>query len=352
MRKTGFVGYRISKRARADKVLPGLWRLRLPLPWQATPHGNAYAVAAGDGIVLVDTGFGGKDGLSHLESALAEAEFGLDDIGLVVCTHAHSDHFGCAAAIAERTGAPIWIHPAWEHARPPGDDPDAAIERRLEGALALGVPEAVIERWREERRGSDYGVTGPVDPDRDLLTGVEFDTDLGRWRAYETPGHAPSHVVLHQPERRLLFSGDLIVGRVFLYFDYGHTPDPVGEFLASLDLVEGLDVGLCLAGHGRPFRGIPARVEAYKAEVARQLDGARRSLAEGAKTPWEIVEQWLSMDDPPPSAVGYGLELTRSYLDHLAIRGEVRRIEGSEPERWELASEDGAPAAGAPSEAD
>lgn len=329
------MGYRISREARADKVLPGLWRLRLPLPWEATPHGNAYAVAAGDGIVLVDTGFGGSDGLGQLERALDQAGFRLEDVRLVACTHAHSDHFGCAAAIAERTGCPIWIHPAWEHARPPDDDPALALERRLEQAGRAGAPDAVLRRWREERRGADYGVSGPVDPDRDLLTGVEIETDLGAWRTYETPGHAPSHVVFHQPERRLLFSGDLIVGKVFLYFDHGHTPDPVGEFLSSLDLVAGLDVGLCLSGHGRPIRGIPARAEAYRREVARQLDGVRRSLAEGPRTPYAIVEEWLSQDDPPPAAVGYGLELTRSYLDHLAALGEARRIEGGEPERWE-----------------
>ena len=40
--------------ARADRVLPGLWRLRLPLPWPGVPHGNAWAIAAGNGIVLVD----------------------------------------------------------------------------------------------------------------------------------------------------------------------------------------------------------------------------------------------------------------------------------------------------------
>ena len=37
--------------ARADRVLPGLWRLRLPLPWPGVPHGNAYAIAAGWGTI-------------------------------------------------------------------------------------------------------------------------------------------------------------------------------------------------------------------------------------------------------------------------------------------------------------
>ena len=42
--------------SRADKIQPGLWRLKLPLPWPGVPHGNAFAIASGSGIVLVDTG--------------------------------------------------------------------------------------------------------------------------------------------------------------------------------------------------------------------------------------------------------------------------------------------------------
>ena len=33
-----------------------VWRLRLPLPWPGVPHVNAWVIAAGTGVVLVDTG--------------------------------------------------------------------------------------------------------------------------------------------------------------------------------------------------------------------------------------------------------------------------------------------------------
>ena len=90
------------------------------------------------------------------------------------------------------------------------------------------------------------------------------DTDLGRWTVYETPGHAPSHVCLHQPERRLLISGDHLLGRVSLYYEYGCSPDPVGEFLSSLDVVEELDARLCLSGHGRTFTDVQAHIDANR----------------------------------------------------------------------------------------
>ena len=90
--------------ARADRVLPGLWRLRLPLPWPGVPHGNAYAIAAGDGVVLVDTGLHEPGSLRQLELALDQAGLRLELVRLIVCTHAHSDHYGQAAPIIRARG--------------------------------------------------------------------------------------------------------------------------------------------------------------------------------------------------------------------------------------------------------
>jgi glyoxylase-like metal-dependent hydrolase (beta-lactamase superfamily II) len=65
---------------RAEKVLPGIWRLRLALPWPGVPHGNVWAVAADGGIVLFDTGIGGKGRLRQFDLALGQAGFGLEDV--------------------------------------------------------------------------------------------------------------------------------------------------------------------------------------------------------------------------------------------------------------------------------
>ena len=68
--------------ARADRVLPGLWRLRLPLPWPGVPHGNAYAIAAGDGVVLVDTGLHEPGSMRQLELALDQAGLRVEHVRL------------------------------------------------------------------------------------------------------------------------------------------------------------------------------------------------------------------------------------------------------------------------------
>ena len=318
-------------------MLPGVWRLRLPLPWPGVPHGNVWAIAADGGVVLFDTGMGGRGRLRQFDLALAQAGFGLEDVRLLVCTHSHTDHYGLAAPIVENAGCELWMHPAWGHVRLHADDPAAALEHRIEVARQSGVPPAALERYRESREGDDEtGIDAIVEPDRDLLPGVEVETDLGTWQVYETPGHAPSHVVLHQPERKLMISGDHLLGRTVLFFDHGHSPDPVGEFLSSLDEVEPLDVDLCLPGHGRPFREPETKIAEARAQVDTLLGKVRDALGEGERQPFEIVAELVGPDNVNSPVSAWALQIVLSCLDHMRILGEAEPVEGTDPQRWTL----------------
>ncbi len=328
-------GDRKPEAPRGERALPGVWRLRLALPWPGVPHGNAWAVAADGGIVLFDTGIGGSGRLRQLDLALAQVGFGLEDVRLLVCTHSHTDHYGLAAPIVAGAGCELWMHPAWEHVRLLADDPAAALEHRLEVARQSGVPPAALERYRESRDDDEKtGIDAIVEPDRDLLRGVEVETDLGAWQVYETPGHAPSHVVLHQPERRLMISGDHLLGRTVLFFDHGHSPDPVGEFLRSLDEVEPLEVDLVLPGHGRPFRDPGAKIAEARRQVDELLVKVRESLAAGEKTAFEIVGEIVGSENLNTPVSAWVLQIVLSCLDHLAIEGEAAMVEGADPRRW------------------
>jgi glyoxylase-like metal-dependent hydrolase (beta-lactamase superfamily II) len=316
---------------RGERVLPGIWRLRLPLPLPGVPHCNAWALAAGDGIVLVDCGMHTRGSMTDLERALDQAGLRLEQVRLLVCTHAHIDHCGQAAAIQARTGCELWIHPRHEHLVT--RDREAALARRIEVARQSGVPEAPLQAWAERHQDDETGMSGPLVPARDLVPGVEVETDAGAWQVRETPGHAPSHVVLHLPERRLLISGDHVLGRTSLYFDHGWTPDPVGEFLRSLDVVDGLDVRLSLSGHGRPFTDLRGHVAGNRALVAERLDAVRSALATaGEATAYGLLPAVYG-DRLVPEFTPWLLTKALCYLTHLEVRGEVTRVAG-DPERW------------------
>jgi glyoxylase-like metal-dependent hydrolase (beta-lactamase superfamily II) len=317
---------------RGERVLPGVFRLRLPLPWPGVPHCNAWAVAAGDGFVLFDTGMQQPDSLANLERALEMCNLRLQDVKLVVCTHAHSDHCGQAATIVERVGCELWMHPSHELMTRMVEDPQAVLARRLEVARQSGVPEEALRRYEAQRGTPEPGIAGPIAPDRDLVSGVTVGTDLGEWVVYETPGHSPSHVCLFQPERRLLISGDHLLGRISLYFEFGYSPNPVGEFLSSLDVVERLGARLCLAGHGRTFTDVHAHIAGNRKLVSEQLEKVLGVVQGAQPTAFEVVTL-VHGESLSQQNAHWLLSQVLGYLTHLESLGSLRRIAG-DPERW------------------
>jgi glyoxylase-like metal-dependent hydrolase (beta-lactamase superfamily II) len=320
---------------RGERVLPGVWRLRLPLPWPGIPHGNAWAIAAGDGIVLVDTGIHGPGSMAHLERALNMVNLRLESVRLVVCTHAHSDHYGQVATIVERTGCELWMHPNHGHMSRAQLDPAAALEQRLEIGRQSGVPEEALRRYADQRQTDEWGIAGFVEPARELLDGVVVDSDLGPWRVVETPGHAPSHICLYQPDRRLLVSGDHLLGRISLFYEYGYSPDPAGEFLQSLEKVEDLDARLCLPGHGRTFTDIRSHIHGNRELVAERVQRVLDAIGVEPLTVVEIVPHVHGAVLTPVSA-GWWLSETLCYLQHLEMTGRAARTPAHppQPERW------------------
>ena len=318
---------------RGERVIPGLWRLRLALPFPGVPHCNAWAIAAEDCVVLVDTGMHEPGSMVELERAFSQVGLSVDQVRLLVCTHAHVDHWGQAATIRDRTGCEFWMHPNHAHGTQTVTDPDVALARRLEIARQSGVPETALGRIAERIRDMPSGIARLIEPDRPLVPGAELETSLGTWSVLETPGHAPSHVCLFQAERRLLISGDHLLGRISLYFDYGWTPDPIGEFLGSLDRVDRLDARLALSGHGKPFIDVRGHVEGNRRLVRERLDAVLAAAGGGPSTALEIAP---SVHGQPvtESTGGWVLQETLCYLHHLEQAGRVQRQSDGDVERW------------------
>jgi glyoxylase-like metal-dependent hydrolase (beta-lactamase superfamily II) len=321
---------------RGERVLPGLWRLRLPLPWPGIPHCNAWAIASGRGVVLVDTGMYGIGSIGQLELALHQVNLKVEHVRLLACTHAHSDHWGQAAPIRDRAGCEFWMHPNHAHSTDRAGEPEAALARRLEIGRQSGVPLEALQRYAERLKDSPSGIARVIEPDQALVAGVQINSDLGVWDVYETPGHAPSHICLFQAEGRILISGDHLLGRISLFFEPGYSPDPVGEFMHSLDVVAQLDARLCLSGHGRPFFDVPGHIEGNRKLVHERIDAVARVLAGGPRTALDLTLQ--AFDEPITQTDAAGLlTQTLCYLRHLEVLGQATHEPDGEIEHWRAA---------------
>src|SRR5581483_5004745 len=302
----------------------GVWRLRLPTAWDGIPHVNAYAVERDDGVLLVDCGTAGDETCwEALRKALADAGLALADVRLLAATHAHSDHVGLAARVVDETGCAFAMHPDHEHLYAIMREParyEAARERR---ARQEGVPDDLLHLYRDVSEEVD-GVLAPVEPAVALVPGATLASAAGEWRVVETPGHAPSHVCLYRESDRVLLAGDLVTPVFAPFFDYGFSPDPVAEFLGSLDAVAALEPDVLLPGHGRALER--AVLDDHREATQARLEATLRAVRSEPAGGYELTERIHEQPAPPMFRVWQLVEVA-GYLRHLRLTGRVVRDE-------------------------
>ena len=124
-----------------------------------------------------------------------------------------------------------------------------------------------------------------------------------------------------------------MLGRISLYYDYGWTPDPVGEYLNSLEAVDRLDARLGLSGHGRPFVDVHGHITGSRGLVEQRLDNLLGALDGQVLTPLELAPAVLGEALSEQNAARL-LQETLCYLQHLERTEHVAREPGKDSPRW------------------
>jgi len=147
------------------------------------------------------------------------------EIEKIFITHAHIDHAGGAAALAEKLGIPI---------EGPHKDDQFWIDGLPEQSVAYGLPEKARvftpARWLE-------------DGDKVTFGNVELNV-------LHCPGHTPGHVVFYQPEEKLALVGD-----VLFKGSIGRTDFPRGDYATLIESIHSQlwplgDEVQFISGHG------------------------------------------------------------------------------------------------------
>jgi glyoxylase-like metal-dependent hydrolase (beta-lactamase superfamily II) len=280
--------------------LTGVSRVALPVGVNAVESVNMHVLADGDRVTLVDCGVWRPDlpdgGLADVEAGLESAGYALRDVGRIVVTHAHIDHYGLAGRLLELTGAELAMHTLTDLDCEKYRHPDTARARRRDTYADHGVPEAErtdladhLTRWLPYL----YSV---VEASRRLRGGEELVIGGDRWDVIHTPGHSLGHVCLWSPARGLLLSGDHLLPGITppVSFERGFDADPLRSYLDSLRRIADLRPALVYPGHGRPFGDAADRIEVILRNKLRRLDSIRRAVRERPSTVTELADRLVA----------------------------------------------------------
>ena len=139
----------------------------------------------------------------------------------IVATHAHEEHVGNLNWLSDLTGAPVHVTELTAQFLTPF--------KKLPWvrAIIIGQPPDLKQPYQ--------------------LLRESVDTQSGRLRVISTPGHCDDHIVLYDPNQKLLLAGDAFMGSYFA------TPNPdvdSRKWIESLERLMELDIEILVEGHG------------------------------------------------------------------------------------------------------
>jgi glyoxylase-like metal-dependent hydrolase (beta-lactamase superfamily II) len=251
------------------EVAPGVRWIRMALPF-ALNHINLWLlrdeIDGRAGWTVVDCCITRDESKAQWEQLFATQ---LQDLPIlrVVVTHMHPDHIGLAHWLCERWDAPLWISATDYNAARMASQTTTGFggesAARFFASHGLTDPDS-LEKIRG--RANYYPSMVPrVPPGFRRMMDGDLLTIGGRgWRCIAGHGHAPEHISLYCDELRLLISGDMMLPRISTnvsVYDVEPESDPLRLFLASIDSFCSLpEDTLILPSHGKPFRGLHARI--------------------------------------------------------------------------------------------
>jgi glyoxylase-like metal-dependent hydrolase (beta-lactamase superfamily II) len=216
---------------------------------------HAFLLDTGADLMVIDTLF--DTNARQLLRAIKRLKRPVSDLRHIVLTHGHRSHLGGLAALKRQSGAAVYAH-AWE-------TDIIAGEREAQRTPLRPLPpyQACLLQLG---CGLGFGKHPPCPVDRCVKDG---DT-IGPLQVIQTPGHTPGSLAFYWPDRRVLFTGDVVVswpsvmpGWPSFTLNARQQRDSIGR------LSEFRDAAMLAVGHGNPIADGAERLRGFLRTMGR-----------------------------------------------------------------------------------
>ena len=311
----------------SDAVGQGVRWIRMPLPY-ALNHINLWLVEDGDGQwCAVDTGMDMGEVKTHWLQLIAQYP-----LSRQIVTHYHPDHLGLAAWLQEKTGAPMSMTQG-----------EYLTAQAFANEIGNYSPQATGELFRQHglsaerlavlaQRGNAYKRAVPQIPPTYTVLREADTVRIGahEWRVIIGHGHCPEHAALYCETLGVLIGGDMMLPSIstnVAVFAPNPDEDSLSDFLASIRRFTELpEDTLALPSHGRPFRGIHARVAALEKHHADRCADLVSACREQPHTAASLLPVLFQRDITDPHQTFFAMSEAIAHLNYLEQRGALTRV--------------------------
>jgi len=309
-----------------EQVYPDIFKIQIPLPNNPLKATNAYLVKGGERNLLIDTGFNRSECREAMDQAIEELGISMENTDIFI-THIHGDHSGLAGYLSRPTNT---VYSGRYCAQSLQGYAEEGLKDFFDDLISQsGLPHISITAHPGYTYASDIVDSVTIVQDGDILQVGEFS-----FQCIETSGHAPDHVCLYDAERKILFSGDHILGKITPNNTIWAPPatitrDYLGEYLKSLDKIAGLDLKVVFPAHRYVLEDGYTRIEELKSHHQRRLENILAILGNGSLSGAQVASQmqWdlsiKSWEDFPPAQKIFATGEALAHLTHLVFQKVV-----------------------------
>jgi len=318
------------------EIIPGIYQLKIPIPFNPLEYTNIYLIKGDDGCLLVDAGVNTPEALQSVRRQLAEIRVNLTDISHIIVTHVHGDHYGLAGKLKELSRAKLALHQLEKNMIYPAYANAIDFFRQGDEWLrSNGVPANELPLPQPTPSGMQR-FSPPALPDITFQGGETLSASGFNLQVVWTPGHSPGHICLYDPQRKVFFSGDHILPVITpnISLRLPSAGNPLGDFINSLNKVKTLDVRLVLPAHEQIFTNLRTRVEEIIQHHQHRNSEILDTLKTGPKTAYQVSEEITWM--PEFGGVKFhnlavwdrrmAVSETLAHLEALRVEGKISQF--------------------------